>query len=310
MSALRCWAAIWSCLILASASSRAFCSAFSRMTTTVLARSPISSPRLAPGITTSRLPPAISPSAPFRRIIGRAMPRKENTIDAINARMTMTAMIWLTRLACAVSATTSSLRRRRILLRVVDRRFHQIGGVGDNLDGAVGDDIGLQLLALDDLVIGGEEALDDLIQRADHGQQFAVVGLAAQQVEIGLERGLGLGDLGDQAGIAGGAEPPDHGPQRVHLGIGLMQQLFDLGAIVELGQRRRSQLRSRSPWSIHSRSPSACRSAPAAWSGLSPDLPPPPRNCPSSDLIFARRSLVSAFWRSPARSPVAWLRMP
>src|SRR5664279_3900425 len=88
MSALRCLAATWSCLTLASASSRAFSSAFSRITATVLARSPISSPRSAPGMTISRLPPAIWPSAPFRRVMGRAIPRKENSTDPTMAIIT------------------------------------------------------------------------------------------------------------------------------------------------------------------------------------------------------------------------------
>jgi hypothetical protein len=60
MSALRCWAAIWSCLTLASASSRAFCSALTLKVSTACAISPISSERPGPGSTIAKLPLASS----------------------------------------------------------------------------------------------------------------------------------------------------------------------------------------------------------------------------------------------------------
>ena len=71
----------------------------------------------------------------------------------------------------------------RILLRAIDRLFHQLGDICGGLDGAVGDDVVLQLLGLYSLLIGGQEALDDRRQVADHDQQLAVVGLTAQLVE-------------------------------------------------------------------------------------------------------------------------------
>ena len=48
---------------------------------TVPAISPISSPRLTPGITTSKSPAAILPMASFNRVIGRARPRKPNATE-------------------------------------------------------------------------------------------------------------------------------------------------------------------------------------------------------------------------------------
>ena len=234
------------------------------MTVTVLARSPISSPRPAPGISTSRSPPAILPNAPFRRVIGRATPRKENTTEAISDMTTTIAMIRLIWLARSVSAITSSLEIFASFLRTLDRRLHQVGDVSGGLDGAVGDDFALRLLGLDGLLIGGQEALDDRGQVADHDQQIPVIGLATQLVENILQRGLGLAHLRDQIGIAGGAELPGSRPQRVHLGIGLKQQTFDLEAVVQLRHGRRTHLGRRPPWSILPKRPSACRSAPAA----------------------------------------------
>ena len=127
-------------------------------------------------------------------------------------------------------------------LRALNGRFHQVRGLRGGLHRAVDDNVVLQLLRLDGLFVGGQEALDDRGQRTDHDQQIAVVGLATQLVENVLQRGLGLGHRRDQAGIARSAESPGRRPQRVYLGIGQKQQPFDLEAIVQLGQRRRSQL--------------------------------------------------------------------
>ena len=130
----------------------------------------------------------------------------------------------------------------RILLRAIDRLLHQIGDICGGLDGAVGDDVVLQLLGLYGLLIGGQEALDDRGQVGDHDQQLAVVGLTAQLVEHVLQRGLGLAHHRDQVCVAGGAELPGGCPQRVHLGIGLKQQTFDIETVVHLRHHRRTQL--------------------------------------------------------------------
>jgi outer membrane murein-binding lipoprotein Lpp len=71
MSALRCWAAIWSCLILASASSRAFCSETTLNFSTAPATAPSSSLRPRPGSTTAKLPPASSSIDTLNARIGR-----------------------------------------------------------------------------------------------------------------------------------------------------------------------------------------------------------------------------------------------
>ena len=68
-------------------------------------------------MTTSRLPPAISPSAPFSRVIGRETPRKENITDAISAITTTIAMIRLIWLARAIAAAASSFEDWHALLR-------------------------------------------------------------------------------------------------------------------------------------------------------------------------------------------------
>ena len=141
ISALRRRAATWSCSTLASASSRALCSAFSRMTVTVLARSPISSPRPAPGISTSRSPPAILPNAPFRRVIGRATPRKENTTEAISDSDDDDRHDQVDLVGTLGIGHDLVLGGLRILLRASDRRFHQIGDIRGGLDRAVGDDV-------------------------------------------------------------------------------------------------------------------------------------------------------------------------
>ena len=100
--------------------------------------------------------------------------------------ITTIAMIRLIRLACAVSAATSSFEDLRVLLRAGDRRLPSARRPpATTFDDAIGNDIGLQFLDLDGLVIGGQEAFHDLVQRADHDQQFPVVGLAPQLVEIG-----------------------------------------------------------------------------------------------------------------------------
>ncbi len=120
-------------------------------------------------------------------------------------------------------------------------RLHQIGGLDSNSGCTIDDDIGLQLLGLDHFLIGGEEPLDDRRQRTDDFQQRTVVGLSAQLVENVFQRGLGLGHRGNDGSVAGSAEPPDRRTQRVHLGVGLKQQPFDLASIVEFGERRRGQ---------------------------------------------------------------------
>ena len=56
----------------------------------VFAMSPISSPRDAPGMVTARSPAAIFAIAPLSRVIGRAMPAKENSAEPIST-MTIAA---------------------------------------------------------------------------------------------------------------------------------------------------------------------------------------------------------------------------
>jgi hypothetical protein len=130
----------------------------------------------------------------------------------------------------------------RIPLRRFDGRLHQAGDIGGGLHGAVGDDVALGLLSPNGFLVGGQEALDQRGEVADHDQQFAVIGFAAQLVEDVLQRGLGLGHLGDQVGIAGGAELPGAGAQRIHLAVGLEQQALDLEAVVQLLHRRQFHL--------------------------------------------------------------------
>ena len=84
ISALRCWAAIWSCLILASASSRAFCSETTLNFSTAPATAPSSSLRPRPGSTTAKLPPASSSIDTLNARIGRAMVKKENMLVTIS----------------------------------------------------------------------------------------------------------------------------------------------------------------------------------------------------------------------------------
>ena len=84
ISALRCCAAIWSCLILASASSRAFCSETTLNFSTAPATAPSSSLRPRPGSTTAKLPPASSSIDTLNARIGRAIVKKENMLVPIS----------------------------------------------------------------------------------------------------------------------------------------------------------------------------------------------------------------------------------
>ena len=87
ISALRCCAAIWSCLILASASSRAFCSETTLNFSTAPATAPSSSLRPRPGSTTAKLPPASSSIDTLNARIGRAIVKKENMLVPISSRI-------------------------------------------------------------------------------------------------------------------------------------------------------------------------------------------------------------------------------
>ena len=51
-----------------------------------------------------------------------------------------------------------------ILLGGVDRPLPSARGFRGDVDGTIGDDVVLQLLGLDDVVIGGKETLDDRIR--------------------------------------------------------------------------------------------------------------------------------------------------
>ena len=123
MSALRCCAAIWSCLILASASSRAFCSDTTLNFSTAPATAPTSSLRPRPGSTTAKLPPASSSIDTLSARIGRAMVKKENMLVAISsttvpmpsARASHSAVA-ISRAACAACSPALCLAKSPIWL--------------------------------------------------------------------------------------------------------------------------------------------------------------------------------------------------
>ena len=112
MSALRCCAAIWSCLILASASMRAFSSALTLKVSTACATSPISSLRPRPGRTTPKLPSASSRIEALSACIGRAMVKMEKIQVPINsnpaARPIASKILSAEDISCAAAAFSSS----------------------------------------------------------------------------------------------------------------------------------------------------------------------------------------------------------
>ena len=116
ISALRCWAAIWSCLILASASSRAFCSETTLNFSTAPATPPTSSLRPRPGSTTAKLPPASSSIAAVRARIGRAMVTKENSQVPISTSIAQMPTASEIRSADAISRTASAFSSSTLFL--------------------------------------------------------------------------------------------------------------------------------------------------------------------------------------------------
>jgi hypothetical protein len=60
--------------------------------------------------------------------------------------------------------------------------------------------------------------------------QFLVVGLVAGLLEQRCKLRLAVRNRLNQLGVAGGAEAPDQRPQRIDLGVGLIEQAFDLFA--------------------------------------------------------------------------------
>ena len=79
--------------------------------------------------------------APFRRVMGRATPRKENTTEASSEMTTTIAMIRLMLVGTPGIGHDLVLGGLRILLRASDRGFHQVGDIRGGLDRAVGDDV-------------------------------------------------------------------------------------------------------------------------------------------------------------------------
>ena len=143
MSALRCSAAIWSCRILASASSRAFCSDTTLNFSTAPATSPTSSLRPRPGSTTEKLPPASFSIATVSARIGRAMVKTEKMQAPIRSSATSTPAINDVRSTDAASASAAARASRAPLLGkvrrscwraldfLVDRRQHLLADAVD-----------------------------------------------------------------------------------------------------------------------------------------------------------------------------------
>ena len=190
----------------------------------------------------SRLPAAIWPSAPFRRVMGRAMPRKEKITDATSEITTTIAIIRLTRVAFAPASTTSCLAASMFFARGRNRGFHQLAGLGNDIYRTICNDIGLQVLGLHDVAHWRQGIASRWSPAIDPAAKFLVVHLVPRRLQDLLERSLDRSDPSRDVGFAGDAVAPDCSAHRVHAGVGLIQQLFNVAAIIQLGQCRRRQL--------------------------------------------------------------------
>ena len=120
------------------------------------------------------------------------------------------------------------LRHVPVVLCGRDGGFHQFAGFVHNFDGALGENYGLQLLDLDDGLIGGKESLDDGFHRVDPAVKFLVAGFLPRGLQRVRERSFGNRNLPQHFDVTGSSKPPDRGQHDVEARIRLKQQLFDI----------------------------------------------------------------------------------